>query len=157
MHLDRIDAALVAALQKDARMSNKELAAHVGLAASSCHTRVRRLVREGVFRGFHADVVPEVLGIGLEALLFIRLGKHSRETVQRFSAHVRQLNEVREVIHVAGAMDFVVRVAVPDANALRDLVVDSFADREDVAHVETSLIFEHARAHEKPNFIDFEG
>jgi len=54
-------------------------------------------------------------------------------------------------------MDFVVRVAVPDANALRDLVVDSFADREDVAHVETSLIFEHARAHEKPNFIDFEG
>ena len=153
MQLDRIDSALVGALQKDARMSNKELAAHVGLAASSCHTRVRRLVKEGVFRGFHADVAPEALGIALEALLFIRLGKHSRETVQRFSEYVRCLNEVREVIHVAGAMDFVVRVAVPDSNALRDLVVDSFADREDVSHVETSLIFDSARAHQKPNFL----
>ncbi len=151
--LDRIDSALVAALQNNARMSNKELAAKVHLAPSSCHGRVRRLVREGVLRGFHAEVAPEAVGIGLQALLFVRLGKHSRETVRDFQEHVSGLRQVLEVIHVAGAMDFVVRVAVPDAHALRDLVVDAMAAREEVAHIETSLIFGHHRSSVLPNFL----
>ena len=151
--LDRIDSALVEALQNNARMSNKELAAHVGLAPSSCHGRVRRLVDDGVLRGFHADVHPAALGIGLEALLFVRLGKHSRETVQDFQQHVSTLRPVLEVIHVAGAMDFVVRVAVADAHALRDLVVDSFAARDEVAQIETSLIFGAARSSALPNYL----
>ena len=151
--LDRIDAALVGALQKNARMSNKELAAHVGLAPSSCHTRVRRLIADGVLQGFHAAVAPEALGIGLEALLFVRLGNHSRETVSDFQDHTAALSEVIAVLHVAGAMDFVVRVAVPDAHALRDLVVDAFAARPEVAHIETALIFDRVRSHSLPAFL----
>jgi DNA-binding Lrp family transcriptional regulator len=77
--LDRIDRALVRALQKDARLSNKELAAQVGLAPSSCLERVRRLRRTGVLRGFHADVAPEALGVGLQALIAVQLRQHSRQ------------------------------------------------------------------------------
>ena len=150
--LDRIDINLIAALQNNARLSNKELAAKVGLAPSSCHARVRRLIRSQVIEGFHARVDAEALGIGLQALLFVRLGKHSRELVEQFSAHVIALDEVVELIHIAGAMDFVVRVAVVDAQALRDLVVDAFADREEVAHIETSLIFEAIAAPGLPNY-----
>jgi DNA-binding Lrp family transcriptional regulator len=151
--LDRIDSALIAALQNNARMSNKELAAHVHLAPSSCHGRVRRLIDDGVLRGFHAEVDPEALGIGIQALLFVRMGTHSRETVRDFQLHISGLREVLEVIHLAGAMDFVVRVAVPDASALRDLVVDAFAAREEVAHIETSLIFGHERSSALPDFV----
>ena len=81
------------------------------------------------------------------------MGKHSRETVRDFQLHIKGLREVLEVIHLAGAMDFVVRVAVPDASALRDLVVDAFAAREEVAHIETSLIFGHERSSVLPNFV----
>lgn len=62
MVLDRIDCGILAALQNDGRLSNKELAARVGLAPSSCLARVRRLREGGVLRGVHADVDPRALG-----------------------------------------------------------------------------------------------
>jgi DNA-binding Lrp family transcriptional regulator len=72
MALDRIDFAILAALQNDGRLTNKELAGRVGLAPSSCLERVRRLREAGTLRGSHAEVDPAVLGIGLQALLAVR-------------------------------------------------------------------------------------
>ena len=74
--LDRLDCQIVDALQRNARLSNKELAAKVGLAASSCLERVRRLGRERVFVGFHAEVDPGALGVGLQAMIAVRLRRH---------------------------------------------------------------------------------
>lgn len=76
--LDRIDRAILAHLQKNARLSNKELAAKVGLAPSSCLARVQRLTKQGVIKGFHAFVDPQALGIGLQALVAVKLKQHSR-------------------------------------------------------------------------------
>ena len=67
--LDRTDCEILAELQKNARLSNKELAARIGLAPSSCLERVRRLASAGVLRGYHAQVDPGALGIGLEAMV----------------------------------------------------------------------------------------
>jgi DNA-binding Lrp family transcriptional regulator len=79
--IDRIDGRILDELQKNARLSNKELAGRVGLAPSSCLERVRRLRRDGVPRGFHAEVDPGALGIGLQALIAVRLARHSRDLV----------------------------------------------------------------------------
>ena len=73
--MDRIDDAILASLQKDGRISNKELAAAVGLAPSSCLERMRRLQERGVITGFRADVDPKAVGIGLQAFVFVRLAK----------------------------------------------------------------------------------
>ena len=80
--LDRIDHEILVALQKNARLSNKELAAEIGLAPSSCLARVNRLIREGVIRGFHAEVDPKALGIGIEALVFVRVVRHQSAVKQ---------------------------------------------------------------------------
>ncbi len=143
--LDAIDLALLEALQTDGWLSNKELAARVGLAPSSCLVRVRRLRERGVLRGCHADVAPAALGVGLQALIAVRLGRHRREDVQAFLSHTRALPEVIGWCHVTGAADFLVHVAVRDADHLRDLAMDGFTTRDEVAHLETSLIFESER------------
>lgn len=143
--LDRIDQALVAALQQNARLSNKELAARVKLAESSCHERVKRLVQRGVLRGFHADVDPRAIGAALQALVAVRLARHTSAAVATFRRAMLDLPEAMAVFHVAGANDFLVHVAVPDSDALRDLILRAFAARPEVVHVETSLIYEHAR------------
>jgi len=151
--LDRIDCALLAALQNDGRLSNKELAAQVGLAPSSCLERVRRLREAGVIRGMHAELDPAAVGIGLQALIAVRLRQHSRNFVETFRTHVLSLHEVISLFHVAGANDFLVHVAVRDADHLRDLALDAFTSREEVAHLETSLVFEHARAPAMPLYL----
>ena len=69
--LDRTDFGILRLLQNNASLSNKEIAAAVGLAPSSAHERLKRLREDGVLRGSHADVNPKAMGIGLEALFLI--------------------------------------------------------------------------------------
>lgn len=152
MELDRIDCALIEHLQKDARLSNKELAAAVGLAPSSCLARVQRLRAEGVLTGAHAEVNPDALGVGLQALIAVQLRQHSRAQVKAFWKHALGLPEVLAVFHVAGTHDFQVHVAVRDAHHLRDLALDAFTTRPEVAHIQTSLIFEWAKGKVMPNY-----
>src|SRR5437870_5984090 len=85
--LDRIDRLLVDALQKNARISNKELAELVGLAPSTCLERLRRLRARGVLRGFHADVELAALGRLTQAIIAIRLRAHDREEIDAFRRH----------------------------------------------------------------------
>lgn len=154
--LDRIDRALLGALAKNARASNKELAAMVGLAPSSCLERVRRLVREGVIRGFAADIDPVALGYELEAMMAIRLRQHTREQFEAFRRYSLTLPEVVAVYHMAGENDFLLHVLAHDAQHLRDLAIDRFISREEVGHIETWLVFEHLRGR-GATFEDAEG
>jgi DNA-binding Lrp family transcriptional regulator len=149
--LDRIDRHLVRLLQEDGRLSNKALAAAAGIAPSTCSERVQRLVDRGVFIGFHAEVEPEVMGIGLEALVAVRLRRHAEDDVERFWLHVEQMPEVISVYHLSGANDFLCHVVVEDAQHLRQVAVSGFTTLQEVAHIETSIIFEH-RA--KPGYPD---
>lgn len=150
--LDRIDHEILAALQKNARLSNKELAAAVGLAPSSCLARVTRLIRVGVIRGFHADVDPKALGIGLSALVFVRVVQHQSALMEQLWQHLITLPEVREVYYVAGSHDLVVHVAVRDVEHLRKLVAERISARAELGQLETSLIFSHWRSATQPDY-----
>ncbi|MBK8248369.1 MAG: Lrp/AsnC family transcriptional regulator [Gemmatimonadetes bacterium] len=143
--LDRIDRQLVGLLAKNARLSNKELAAAVGLAPSSCLERVRRLISDGVLRAFHAEFDPAALGYGLEAMVAIRLARHSREQFSAFREYLLGLGEVLAVYHMAGENDFLVHVMARDPGHLRDIALDHLITRTEVGHIETWLMFDHVR------------
>jgi DNA-binding Lrp family transcriptional regulator len=143
--LDRIDHALVVELQRNSRIANKELAARVGIAPSTCLERVRRLVERSVLRGFHAEVDLASIGRSIQAIIGVRLRVHSRSVIDEFYRHVLELPETVSVFHVGGADDYLVHVAVRDTTQLRNLVLDGFTTRREVEHVETRIIFEHAR------------
>jgi len=150
--LDRIDRAILANLQKDARLSNKELAAAVGLAPSSCLVRVQRLQKEGVLRGFHAFVNPADLGIGLQALIGVQLKQHSRAKVRAFTQHLLALPEVVALYHVTGAFDFQVHVAVRGPEHLRDLALDAFTSRPEVQSLQTAMLFDTVWKDQWPDY-----
>jgi DNA-binding Lrp family transcriptional regulator len=141
--LDRIDYRILALLQNNARLSNKELAAAVDLAPSSCLSRVQRLKDAGVLLGFHAQVAPEALGIGVQAMVAVRMRQHNRNHVKTFMKHLRAVPEIREVFYVTGAHDFLVHVVARDMGHLKDLALDVFTNRPEVAHIETSLVYEY--------------
>lgn len=143
--LDRIDRAILSHLQNDGRLSNKELAARVGLAPSSCLERVRALRTRGVIRGFHAEVDPRALGRGVQAMIGVRVLPHSRAIVDEFWRDVIALDETLAMFHVSGADDFLIHVAVADTDALRDFLLDHLTRRPGVGHIETRLIFKEER------------
>lgn len=149
---DRIDVGILRLLQNDARLSVKEIAAKVGLAASSTHERIQRLRDSGVIRGSHVDVDPKAVGVGLEALFMIGLEKHKRGTVDKLMDDLVEVPEVRAAFLVTGRHDLVVHVVVRDTQHLKDLALDKFTNRPGVSRIETSIIFDARQRHELPVF-----
>ena len=143
--MDELDAALVAQLQADARLTNRELAERVGVAPSTALERVRALRARGVLRGYHADVDLGALGRSVQALIAVRIRPPARERIEAFRDFATGLPETTGVFVVSGAEDFLIHVAVPDTNALYAFVIDRLTERPEVADVRTSIVYEHLR------------
>lgn len=150
--LDRIDFEIIDYLQNNARMTNKDLARRVGLAPSSCHARVQALQASGVFKGFHAVISEDALGIGQEAVYFISLVNHSRGVCETFITDMMALPEVQTVFLVSGKTDFVMHVVVRDTEHLRNFALDHITLRPEVTQIETALVFEKRQQYRLPDF-----
>lgn len=146
LRLDDTDRAILRVLAEDARISNKDLAARVGVAQSTCLARVRALRADGVIRGYRADIDPRALGHDLQAMIAIRLQPGARRAMSEFTAALARRPEVLEVYFVAGANDFLVHVATASTDELRRFVGEHLNRDPAVAGTETNLIFEHTRA-----------
>ncbi|OLO99040.1 AsnC family transcriptional regulator [Mycolicibacterium porcinum] len=143
--LDEVDRRILLALHADARMSNSALADAVGVAASTCHGRVRRLQEIGVIRGFYTDIDPAAVGLSLQAMISVSLQSNARGKIRNFIAHIRTRPQVMDVYFLAGGDDFILHVAARDTEDLRAFVVENLNADADVAGTQTSLIFEHLR------------
>ena len=143
--IDQIDFEIIAALRNNARITNKDLAQKVDLAPSSCLERVRYLRARGYIRDAHMEVDLAALGLGLQAMVAIRLAQHSRVGLEAFQSYVLSFSEVLQVYHLSGANDFMVHIAVKDAETLRGFVLYSFAERPEVAHIETAIIYQEVK------------
>lgn len=137
--LDETDRAILQAFQQDARLSNKELAARVHLSPSTCHERVKRLQDEAILGPSRTQVDPTALGIGLQAMIGVRLSEHTSEHLESFQDYVLQFEEVTALFHVTGATDYILRVAVRDADHLRRLVL-KLSGRSDLERSETFVV-----------------
>jgi DNA-binding Lrp family transcriptional regulator len=143
--LSAVDEVLLGLLQRNARVTNKELARAAGIAESTCLERVRSLQQRGVIRGWHAEVDLAAIGRSIRALVNVRLHPKTTHSVHAFQTGVLAAPETISVRTVTGADDFIVEVAVPDVDRLRTFVLEVITSRPDVADARTSLVYEHQR------------
>jgi DNA-binding Lrp family transcriptional regulator len=141
--LDEIDTRLVALLRSNARTPNSQLAEIVGIAQSTCVTRVRSLEQRGVITGYSARVSPAALGLTLQALISVSIKAGARHSISKFSEEIRTLAEVVELFFLGGAEDFVIHVATRDSDHLREFVVANLSAHPSVASTRTSIVFSH--------------
>jgi len=144
--LDALDTAILAELQADARRTNRDVAAAVGVSPTTALDRTRALRERGVIRGALLDVDLPSIGRPVQALIAVRIRPPSRRNIDAFRAWVAALPETIGVFVVAGAEDFLVHVAVPDNESLYAFVIDRLTERPEVADVRTSVVYEHLRA-----------
>ncbi|GAA3455342.1 Lrp/AsnC family transcriptional regulator [Dactylosporangium matsuzakiense] len=144
--MDELDAAIVAALQRDARQTNRDLAAAVGIAPSTCLERVRALRERGVITGFHAEISLPALNRHVQALLHVQVRPLSRQVIEAFKAYLGTLPEVLSFFVLTGGDDFLVHVAVPGVDSLHAFLMDKFSQRKEIVGFRSSVIYQHARA-----------
>lgn len=117
MKLDAFDRKILAALQRNGRLSNVELAEEIGLSASPCLRRVRMLEEAAVIRGYQANVDRDEVGLGLTVFVGVKVERHNEERANAFYAAVTALPEVISAFLVSGESDFLLQVVVPDLRA----------------------------------------
>jgi Lrp/AsnC family transcriptional regulator, cysteine-sensing transcriptional activator len=112
--MDAIDRKILAVLQKDASLSVAEIGNRVGLSSTPCWKRIQRLEADGVIQRRVAVVDQDKLGLGVTVFVSIETGDHSEEWLRRFAEVVAALPEVMEFYRMAGDVDYMLRVVVPD-------------------------------------------
>ncbi|MFI5729281.1 Lrp/AsnC family transcriptional regulator [Kribbella sp. NPDC051587] len=140
--MDELDTALLELLQEDARRTNRDLAAALGIAPSTCLERVRSLRDRGVISGYHAAVDLKAIDRATQAIISIKLRPQAMAVATAFQDYVMQLPQTLAMFMVSGASDFLAHVAVKDTEALRDLVLN-LAKRQEIADIRSSIVFDH--------------
>lgn len=138
--LDRIDLRILAELQREARISNAELAERVALSPSACLRRVQRLEQSGVIQGYGARVDPQKLGLRLEAFVRVQLEKHGAASVKRFAEAIAAWEEVVACWALTGDMDYMLHVHVADLEHFSRFVMERLLDTAGVADVNSSFV-----------------
>ena len=112
--MDEIDLNILRILQVDNSLSVSDIAHQVGLSASPCWKRINRLNKDGIIKRKIAVVDPEKLGLGITAYVSIKTGEHSKLWLEKFSTTVTKMPEVMEFHRMAGDVDYMLKVIVPD-------------------------------------------
>ncbi|NVN11023.1 MULTISPECIES: Lrp/AsnC family transcriptional regulator [Nguyenibacter] len=119
--LDRFDLSLLRALQRDAALSQRELADIVGLSQNACWRRLHALRERGLIRHQTVRLDPAALGLGLTVFVLVRTRHHSREWLERFRNAVTAIANVIDFYRIAGEYDYMLKVVATDMNAFDEI------------------------------------
>lgn len=140
--LDELDFEIVRVLSDAPELTNKAVASRLGIAESTCAYRVRRLRDSAVIRPRRLELDYAQLGYALTAVITVHLANHSREVVDRFIESMVRTPGVLQVMNLTGRYDFMVTVAVADAEQLRAFVLDHVTVDPSVRATETHIVFD---------------
>ena len=143
--LDAIDRRLLDILQRDGRTSNADLARAVKMAPSAVFERVRRLERDGVIKGYAAQLDPRALECSLLAFVLVRTDERTGENIA--GAELARVPEVLEVHHVAGQDSYLAKVRVRDPESLGRLLRERFGAIPGVRSTMSTIALETLKEH----------
>lgn len=141
MQLDRYDRQILRALQDDGRLSNQDLADHIGLSPSPCLRRVRALEEAGLITGYRALLDAKKLGLSLMALIGISMDQHTPERFANLEKAIAEIPEILECLLITGQQsDYQLKVVVRDMDAYQDLLLNKITRIQGVTGVHTSFV-----------------
>jgi DNA-binding Lrp family transcriptional regulator len=144
-NIDETDAAILTVLQNNARTSNRDVAAAVGVSPTTALERTRGLYERGVVTGARLDVDLPSIGRSVQALISVRIRPPKRAVLEAFRDWVAALPETLGVFVTAGDQDFMLHVAVADNDALYAFVIDTLTTRPEIVDVRTAVVYEHLK------------
>ncbi len=143
--LDPIDLRILECLQSAAKLTNVELAERVHLSPSPCLARVKALERDGVIQRYVTLVDPRALGLNVSVFIQVSLEKQARDALERFESSIREMPEVLECYLMTGDADYLLRVVVPDVQALERLIVDRLTRIPGIANIRSSFALKQVK------------
>ncbi|MGC5703088.1 Lrp/AsnC family transcriptional regulator [Pseudomonas sp. NFXW11] len=143
--LDRIDKALLSALQHNARLTTAELADSVALTTSPCWRRVKLLEESGAITGYQAILSPKALGYGVTAFVSVMMESHSRETARAFEQRLLEIPEIIACHNISGRYDFLLEVLARDLESFGEFAREVLQTLPAVKEIYSSFSFKSVK------------
>ncbi|HXC30134.1 MAG TPA: Lrp/AsnC family transcriptional regulator [Stellaceae bacterium] len=144
--LDAIDRNIVAALQENGRLTNVELADRIGLSPSPCLRRVKRLESEGYIQAYRAVLDRKRIGLGLTVFVGVKIEAHANDRAEAFQQAVAAMPETVSCHLVAGDIDYLLEVVVPDLDHYQRYLVDKLLNLPIVREVRSNIVLQPVKA-----------
>jgi Lrp/AsnC family transcriptional regulator len=142
--VDRLDRKILQVLQEDSTVPVAEIGRRVGLSTTPCWRRIQKLEEEGVITGRVAQHDPKKVNARVTAYVSIITNQHNDEWLRRFAEVIRDFPEVAEFYRMAGKVDYLLRVVVPDIEAFDNFYKRLIA-KIDIADVSTAFAMEQIK------------
>lgn len=139
-HLDKIDILILRELQKDAKLTTKELAAKVNLSPSPVFERQKRLEREGYIKRYVAVVDPIKVGNGIMVLCNVRLKHHNKEFSRQFTSVIAGIDEVVECFNTSGDYDYQLKIYARSMQDYQQFVLDTLGDLDCIGSLHSIFV-----------------
>jgi len=138
--LDQTDLQILKTLQKNAKLTTKELADAVHLTPTPVFERLKRLERQGYIKKYVAVLNPEKLGQGLLVFCKVKLKQINHEIADAFTFRILRIPEVTECYNTSGAYDYLLKVRVRDMKQYQEFVLTKLGDIDSVASIESTFV-----------------
>ena len=138
--LDEIDMQLLKILQKNAKLTTKELADAVHLTPTPVFERQKRLEKKGYIKKYVAVLDPELLGLGLQVYCKVKLKQINREIAEAFTRRIQRIPEVTECYNTSGAYDYLLKVRARDMKQYQEFVLTKLGEIESVGSIESTFV-----------------
>lgn len=137
--LDKFDLAILRELQADARLTNAELAARVGLSGAPCWRRVKALEAQGYILGYRAELDRQKIGLGVLAFVRLDAERNTGDATRVLEQAIRELPEVISCHYISGNGTFELQVVAPDLDSFSRFALQSLINLPNVKDLHTSF------------------
>lgn len=144
-NLDEKDADILRALQSNARLTNKELAAMVHLSTTPTYERVKRLERLGFIKQYATILDANMLNKGFAVFCSIKLKRLNSEYAQAFTDMISKVAEVTECYNISGSFDYLLRIQAPDMKSYQQLLLNVIGRHENISSLESTFVMEEIK------------
>jgi Lrp/AsnC family transcriptional regulator, leucine-responsive regulatory protein len=133
--MDYIEYKILSSLQKNARLTNLELAKQVGLSASPCLRRVKSLEESGIITGYSAIINQNKVDLSVNVFVQVSLERQSEERLQIFEEKIHEYKEVMEAYLMTGEADYLLRIVVKNLQAYEKFLKENLTKIQGIASI----------------------
>ncbi|WP_248333333.1 Lrp/AsnC family transcriptional regulator [Aquimarina acroporae] len=135
-----MDKSILLLLQKNGKITIKEISERLNLTTTPIFERVKRLEREGYIKSYKAILDRKKVGLQLMAFCNITLNQHQKDFIKKFEKDIQQFSEVVECYHVAGMFDYLIKIYAEDMESYQDFLSNKLASLENISKVQSSFV-----------------
>jgi Lrp/AsnC family leucine-responsive transcriptional regulator len=137
---DPYDIAILQEVQKNAKITIKDLSEKINLSPTPTFERLKKLEKEGYITGYHAKLDIKKLGLSLMVMCNVSLKNHQKDIIEKFQEEIIRFDEVKECYHIAGMYDYLLKIIVKDMDAYQQFVSKKLASLDNIGNVQSSFV-----------------